>query len=174
MPDAPSAFAVMRAVSTMQQARERLVALCPDIEGDEQLYSDMLEGESGDAIEILERLVEASIEADTMAQAARQRLDDLLLRHTRWERRRDALRTVALDALCALTLKRLVRPAWTISLRQQQPPLLIDEAVLPDQWWRSGKREPKRAEIRAALGDGQVIDGAQLGNPGIGISVKTK
>jgi hypothetical protein len=170
---APSPHAVMHAVSTLQQVRERLLALCPDIADDERLFADMLEGEGGSAIQILERLVEASIEADTLAEGAKRRAADLAERHARFERRRDALRSVALDALCALTLRRLERPAWTISVRQQPAPLLLDEAALPDQWWRT-KREPMRGDIRQALSAGAAIEGAQLGNPGIGISVKTK
>jgi hypothetical protein len=170
---APSPHAVMHAVSTLQQVRERLLALDPTIADDEQLFADMLDGEGGSAVQILERLVEASIEADSLAEGAKLRRADMNARVNRLERRRDALRAVALDALTALTLRRLERPTWTASLYHIPAPLLIDEDALPDQWWRT-KREPKRAEIHAELNAGGEIPGAQLGNGRVGISVKTK
>jgi hypothetical protein len=168
-----SGFAVMDAVSTLQQTRERLLALCPDIEQDEQLFSDMLEGEAGDALGVIERLVDASIAADDLADLTKARLADLTQRKARFERRRDAYRTVALEALEAIGVKKLERPHFTAWIRHQQAPLLIDEAWLPSEWWKT-KREPMRGEIRDALDAGQEIPGAQFGNAGTGLSIRTK
>jgi Gp157 protein len=169
----PSGYALEKAMGELMAARERLLAIDPTIDDDARLLADMLEGEAGDALQIVERLIEASIEADTMADAAKLRKTDIAERQVRFELRRDKLRAIALSALEALNLKRLERPAWTASIRQVPAPLIVDEAALGDEWWRV-KREPMRAEIRKALASGDDVDGAQFGNASTGISVRTR
>lgn len=170
---APSAWALQNAMTALMQARERLLAIDPGAEDDWQLYQDCLDGETGDAMQILERIIEASIEADTMADATKMRRMDLAERLARFEKRRDTLRAIALSALEALNLKRIERPAWTASLRQMPAPLLVDEAALPAEWFRV-KKEPMKAGIRKELENGGTVDGCQLGNPSTGISVRTR
>jgi hypothetical protein len=170
---APGAGTVMRAVSTLQQVKEQLRAICPDIEQDDTLFADMLEAEAGDALAVIERLVQGALDAEDHAEAAGKRLADLAERRARFERRAHACRTVALAALEAINLRKLERPHFTVSIYQQKPPLLVDEQWLPSEWWRS-KREPKRAEIRAALSANEKIPGAQFGNPMPGLSIRTR
>lgn len=173
MTDAPGPRSVMRAVSTLQQIAEQLRALCPDIEDDDALFSDTLQGEAPDALAVIERLIDASLAAADMAELAHVRLTDLAERKARFEKRRDAYRQVALQAMEAVNLKKLERPHFTASLRQMPAPLIIDEAALPDDAFRI-KREPDRATIRKVLMDGGIVSGAQLGNPATGLTVRTK
>lgn len=170
---APSGYAMERAMVELMQARERLLAIDPTIDEDQQLLADMLDGEGGDAMQILERLIEASIDADGLADAAKARKGEIAERQARFERRRDALRFIAQQALDALGLKRLERATWTASIAVRPPPLIVDEAALPDEWFRT-KREPMRAEIRKAIAGGSEIVGAQLGNAATGITVRTR
>lgn len=170
---APSAYALTAAMSALTEARQRLREIDPGMEDDWQLYQDCLDGESGDAMHIVERIIEASIEADTMADAAKLRKLDIAERQARFEKRRDTLRGVAQSVLEALNLRRLERPTYTASLRTMPAPLIVDEQMLPEQWFRV-KREPLRAEIRKELASGGEIDGALLGNASTGISIRTK
>lgn len=170
---APSAYALQAAMTALLEARERLLAVDATIDDDARLLADMLEGEAGEAMTIIERVIEASIDADSMADAAKLRKLDITERQARFEKRRDTLRSVALSALEALNLKRIERPAWTASLRAMPAPLLVDEAALPEQWFRT-KREPLKAEIRKELASGGEIEGAQLGNAATGISIRTR
>jgi hypothetical protein len=175
MTDAPSQHAVMRAVSTLQQLAEQLRALCPDIEDDDALFSDTLQGEAPDALAVIERLIDASLAAADMAELAHVRLTDLAERKARFEKRRDAYRQVALQMMEAVNLKKLERPHFTASLRQMPAPLIIDRDVLSmDEWWRHPPPEPNKTDIRKALLDGVDIPGAQLGNPATGLTVRTK
>jgi Siphovirus Gp157 len=169
----PSSWALTQAMGTLSAARERLREIDPGLEDDWQLYQDCLDGESGDAMQIIERVIEASIEADSMADATKLRKMDIAERQARFEKRRDTLRTVALSALEALNMRKMERPAWTASLRANQPPLIVDETALPEQWFRT-KREPLRAEIRKELANGTEIEGAVLGNASTGISIRTR
>ena len=170
---APSSWALTRAMGELMAARERLREIDPGLEDDWQLYQDTLDGESGDALQIVERLIEASIEADTMADAAKLRKLDIAERQARFEKRRDTLRGIAQQALEALNLPRLERAAWTASLRKLPAPLIVDEEALPDEWWKT-KREPMKAEIRKELASGGEVAGAQLGNSATGISIRTR
>jgi hypothetical protein len=170
---APSGWALTQAMSALTEARERLLAIDASIDEDTRLLADMLEGESGDAMQIIERVIEASIDADSMADAAKLRKLDIAERQARFEKRRDTLRGIAQSALEVLNLKRMERPAWTANLRQLPAPLLVDEAALPEEWFRT-KREPMRAEIRKELASGGDIDGCQFGNAATGISIRTK
>ena len=169
----PSSYAVMNAVNELEQVRDQLVAICPDIEQDEALFADMLEGEAGDSLRIIEHLIDASVESDALADAVTARQKDLAERKVRFEKRRDAYRTVALQVLERINLRKLERASWTASIRALPPPVHIDETVLPEVWWRT-KREPMKAEIRKALLAGDPVDGAQLGNAATGLSIRTR
>ena len=170
---APSSYALTRAMGELMAQRERLLAIDANIDDDAKLLADMLESETGDALQIIERVIEASIDADTMADAAKLRKLDIAERQARFEKRRDTLRGIAQQALEALNLQRLERPTWTASLRKLPAPLIVDEEALPEQWFRI-KREPMRAEIRKELAGGNEIDGALLGNSSTSITIRTK
>ncbi len=169
----PSGYALERAMVELMQARERLLAIDPTMDSDDRLMADMLEGEAGDALAIVERLIEASIDADGLADMAKARKLEIAERQARFERRRDVLRLIAQSALDALGLKKLERPTWTASIGVRPAPLIVDEMQLTDEWFRT-KREPLRAEIRKALAAGAEIAGAQLGNAATGITVRTR
>jgi hypothetical protein len=171
--NAPSSYALTAAMSALAQARDRLREIDPGLEDDWQLYQDCLDGESGDAMQIIERLIEASIDADSMADAAKLRKLDIAERQGRFEKRRDTLRSVVQSALEALNMRKLERPTYTASLRAVPAPLIVDEAALPDQWWRI-KREPMRAEIKKELASGGDVEGCLLGNASTGISIRTR
>ena len=173
MDKGPSSWALQNAMTVLLEARDRLLTIDASIDDDAKLLADMLEGEEGDALAVVERVIDASVEADAMAAAAKLRKTDLSERQARFEKRRDALRQIAHDALTALNLKRLERPAWTASLRQMPEPLIVDEEAIGEEWWRV-KREVMRAEIRKALASGDKVEGAQLGNASTGISIRTR
>jgi Siphovirus Gp157 len=171
---APSSYRVMNAANELETVRAQLIAICPDIEDDPTLFADMLEGEAGDALKVIERLIEASIANDGLADMVKARQADLAERKARFERRRDACRTVAQQVLERINLKRLERPAWTASVANRPPRVLItDESALDDTYIRI-KREPDKAMIAAALKAGDSVPGATLSNGGVGLTVRTR
>lgn len=160
----PSAWAMEKAVAQLNEARQRLLEADPTIEDDERLFSDSLEGESGDAFEVLDRFVKASIEADALAKAAKDRIAAIRERCARFERHRDAYRAMVLDAMQTMGLPRLVRPEFTASVRAGSPGVVVtDETALPSQFLRV-KTEPDKTAIGAALKAGDVVPGAELKN----------
>ena len=171
---APSSYRLEEAMSVLMQVRQRLLEEAgPELDDDQQLLADMLDAEGGDAMQVLERLVDASLEADAMADAAKARKADMAERQARFERRRDTLRSIAKSALEALNLKKLETATWTASLRTNPPPLAIYVDLLPADWFRI-TREPMKGEIRKALAAGQEIEGAEFGNADVGITIRTR
>ena len=170
----PSAYAMERALSVLKELRFQLMEIDPSIGEDETLLIDMLDGEGGDAMQILERLIDSSIEANVLADAAKARRADLAERQARFERRRDIMRTMAQSALEALEIRKLERAEWTASLANRPPKVVItDESLIPDEFMRV-RREPDKAALLPKLKAGHTVDGAELSNGGIGITIRTK
>jgi hypothetical protein len=70
--------------------------------------------------------------------------------------------------VCALilsNLKKLAEADFTASLRAGQPPIvLIDEAVVPGDYWRLQPAKLDKQQLYSALRGGRDIPGAVLGN----------
>ncbi|MFZ0711382.1 MAG: siphovirus Gp157 family protein [Terrimicrobiaceae bacterium] len=164
----------MLASNELAELRAELIAICPDIEQDEALFADMLEGEAPDALAVIDRLIEAALESDAMARMIKSRQDDMTERRQRFERRDDAYRLAVLYVFERLNLKRLERPAWTASVVNRPPKVVItDEEALHDYFVRI-KREPDKAAIATALKHGETVSGAELSNGGVSLTIRTK
>lgn len=166
----PSPGQVSRMLAEIREARDTLLQIDQSIAEDEKLMLDSIEGMTG-AFEVIDVLVTASVWADTLAQAARHQAEQMAARAARIERRRDSLRNIILVALQALELPRVERASYTVSVRQHQPELVINEAALPDTYWRT-TRTVDRALVRRHLATGIEVEGAQFGNASQGIMVR--
>src|ERR1700728_1671201 len=76
-PHQPSARQMEQAMSVLLATAARLREEDPELMQDERLFADTLEGESGDAMEVLDRIVRASIVAASFAKEAKERADAL-------------------------------------------------------------------------------------------------
>ena len=171
----PSPFKVGEAMRALHEARERILAVEPDMQQeDADLWRDMIEGESGDAYEVIERIVSASIDADYMAKMVAERQKDLAERKARFERRKDNFRSVALQLLEIIGTDRLTFPDFTVSIGDRPAKVLItDETKLPFALTRT-TIEPMKGLIAAELKAGREVPGATWSNPERGISVRSK
>src|SRR6185295_11735925 len=100
----PSPRQLSDAYAVLLQAREKLLAIEPDIAEDPRLFGDMLEGEGGDAMGTIDRLIRSSIEAEDMAAQAHVRATEIAEREARYKRRNKALRDTAFALMQALDL----------------------------------------------------------------------
>lgn len=161
---APSPGAMMRAMTVLAGLKDQLLAIDPTIVEDEKLYADMLEGEGGDALDVLARVVRASIDADDLAEAVKQRKQLLADRQTRFERRRDAMRRAALSVLQELALPKWEHAEFTISISEGRDKVIItDDKAIPDALCRI-TREPDKTAIGRLLKANTPVRGATLGN----------
>ena len=161
-------------MAALMAVRSRLLADDPEIEHDERLLADMLEGEGGDAMDVLDRVLRASLHAKDMAQAAKDRAAEMEQRAARYVRRAEALRGAAFAALDALGIKRRELPDLTASIAVGRPTVVVeDDAALPDQFNRV-RREPDKTALMQALKSGEQVPGATLSNGTPSLQVRTK
>ena len=172
---APSGFAVQNAMLALSQLRDRLLAVEPSLADDAFMLASMLEGEDADDhLATIDRVIRCAIEADALIDAVQTRQTDLAERKARFTRRRDVLRQTAFDALDALGMNRRETGDFTASLANRPPKVVVvDEAALPSAFIRT-RTEPDKTAIAAALKAGETVAGAELGNGGRGISIRTR
>ncbi len=152
--------------------RERLKAEFPD--ADEDTLRDTLEGMTS-LTDSLAELLRSSQEDQTFASALRSRMADMQERFSRFEARARKKRELVCTVMEQADLKKLVEPDFTVSLRPSRPPLMIiDEAAIPEDYWKPQPAQLDRMGLISALSNGRDIPGAVLGNPPMTISVRTK
>jgi hypothetical protein len=72
-------------------------------------------------------------------------------------------------------IKKLSEPDFTASLRPTPAPLIIlDEALIPGDFWKPQPAKLDRRGLAVALGEGRRVPGATLGNGGSTIAVRTR
>ena len=170
----PSPGETARAMEILMGAREELLSIDPMIALDTKLFQDMLEGEGGDAMDILANIVRQGVEADAMAEMIKARRAMLADRQDRFEKRREVLRRRARDALIALDLPLLETEDFTASITAGKTHVIItNEKALPDGFCRF-TRAPNKDEIGEALRAGGRVEGAELSNPEPGMTVRLR
>jgi hypothetical protein len=145
----------------------------PELVDDEVLRTDMVEG-STEAFELLRELEAKRREACTLAGGIAGTIAELQARLGRFERREQALRSLAFRIMTAADLRKVELPEATLSIVNGQPRVLItDETIIPDVLCRI-KREPDKTRIKEMLKDGKEVRGAVLSNSEPHISIRTK
>src|SRR4051794_17683117 len=104
-----SGYQQEQALAMIDAIRARLLAEDPDIAHDETLRRDMIDGET-DAIDILRSFVRASIDADKMAEAAKNRAQEVAQRAARFARRKDAFRAAAFALMDVAGIRSVPEP----------------------------------------------------------------
>lgn len=153
---------VARAREILARAAVELEAIDPSLRDDTTLFADMLDGEGGDAFDMVRAAMHAALEADAMAEACKTRMADLAERYRRHESRSAGLRGAVLVAMRALGLPQVVDAEFTVSRRAGQARVEIhDPALLPAAYVRT-KSEPDKAALSTDLKAGKAIPGAAL------------
>lgn len=151
----------------VDQARRDLASLLslhPELEEDDVLRQDMIEGETN-ALELIDKLIEAEREALYMKHGAELEIARLEGRAARYSKRQKALRQYMQQIMEAANLKKVERPAATVSIAAGRPKVVIvDESQIPDAYWRI-KREVNKEAIGTTLKALRDVPGATLLNP---------
>lgn len=159
-------------VDLIRQQVEALIREYPELQDDDILKLDMLEGETTfvEALRVLEcrRQDNAELVAGILVliQQKKERL-------ARLEYRDERLRELLLRLLQAAELRKIELPEATLSVRPKPPKVIItDDTLLPQDMWRI-KREPSLSAIGTALKEGETVPGATLSNQPDTISIRT-
>ena len=170
----PSSFQLERAMGILMDVRNKLLTEDPSIADDERLLQDCLEGESGNAMDVIDNMVRAALHAESMAEAAKARADELTERSRRYANRKNMLRITILQAMEALDLRRRERPDFTVSIATgQQSVKITDAKLLPDRCVAI-ERTPIKSLISPVLEAGEEVPGAVLSNASPILTIRTK
>lgn len=160
-------------IAEWKRIRDSLLALFPELNDDEETLTDTIDGESG-ALDAIASLVRSAREDEANAKALGDMLSDMRERKQRLSNRADKRREAATQIMEAIGVKKVERADFTASLRKVGPPLVItDEGKLGDAWFKI-TRTPDRTAIKQLLEHGGELEGAMLGNPSLGMTVRFK
>ncbi|WP_425639944.1 siphovirus Gp157 family protein [Agrobacterium radiobacter] len=158
-------------VANLEALFADMLAAYPELEADEELRADMLEGETNFHA-VLTRLVNGERDADSLAKAVAGRISDLQARKSRAERRKEAMRSLMFKLLKAAGVPRVPLAEATISIGKKAAAVeIIDEAALPEAYVRIST-SPDKTAIKEALQAGKKVRGAQMGEAGEQLSVR--
>jgi hypothetical protein len=153
---------------------EALIRELPELQEDETVRADMLEGLT-EMPEVLMALVRAEKRTKGWVKVLGGEIDDIKERRARYTARIEVLRGLMLQILQSADLKRVELPIATISQRNGQPQIVGEPDVdtLPPDLLNV-TIEPNRTAIREALMNGQDLPGLFLTNsaPSLAINVK--
>lgn len=158
-------------VANLEALFADMLAAFPELESDEELRADMLEGETNFHA-VLTRLVNGERDADSLAKAVAGRISDLQTRKSRAERRKEAMRSLMFKLLKAAGVTSVPLAEATISIGKKAAAVeIVDEALLPKAYVRVST-SPDKTSIKEALQAGKKVRGAKMGEAGEQLSVR--
>jgi hypothetical protein len=167
-----SSDAVRVELSKYHLLKQRVLSEYPDI--DEESLADTLEGIT-DLHEMIAALIRSALVDEALHVGLRFRIEDMRERLSRLELRVSKKRELVLEAMTGAGLSRLEQPDFTASARAGFPALVIvAEDQIPQAYWLP---QPSKLDRHAILGElkrGIQIPGAQMSNPKLVLSVRTK
>jgi hypothetical protein len=158
----------------IQQEIAALLIAHPELEEDEILRADSIEGETS-AFEFLSKIIRMIGAAQSLTSGTADYIAELQERKARMERREAGLRSLIFKVMNTADLKKVELPEATLSIRAgQQKVVIVNERELPTEFFRLPPPEPDKNLIKAALKSGETILGAVLSNaePTLAIRVK--
>lgn len=159
--------------SFVKQQIERLLVSFPEMENDEILRRDAIEGET-EATKLLGRLIRASKETEAQAKGLDEYIGELGERHSRLARRQEAIRKMVLDILDAAGLPNFILPEATLTVRRgAQKVIVTDENAIPSDYTKT-RTEIDKTAIKRALEGGTIVPGAELSNSEPFLMIRTK
>jgi hypothetical protein len=155
----------------LEREIQSLIAAYPELADDEELRASMVEG-STEAFDVLARCVAQEAEAKAMSTALAARMDDIKIRVSRFEKRREAMRDLIFRVMSAANLRKAELPEATLSIRPGTAKVIVsNEDDLPDDFFRV-TRSVDKAAIRDAIKAGKFVPGAELSNGEPSLSIR--
>lgn len=157
-------------VDMLKRTIELLFERYPELQEDDDLRADMLEGAT-DFNETMERLLRKTQDSIYLARACQDAERDIHSRRERFEKRVSFGRELMKLLMEAAGRRKLEYPTGTLSIANIAPQVIIyNEDELPEEFFRI-KKEPNKTLIKQALGKTDVR-GATLSNGGTTIVIR--
>jgi hypothetical protein len=155
-----------------QLLKQRILTAYPGL--DDETLADTLEGITH-LHEMIAAVIRSALVDEALQAGLRTRLEEMRRRLARLEGRSAKKRQLALEAMCEVGLKKLEQPDFTASARAGLPSLVIvADHDIPEPYWLPQPPKLDRQSLLADLKRGDLIPGAQLGNPKPCLAVRTK
>jgi hypothetical protein len=159
-------------LNRFHELRRRLIAEEPEI--DETTLADTLEGATS-LHEGIGAVIRSALEDEAVAQGLRGRIDQMEERLGRIETRAQKKRELVLTVMAESGIDKLMAPDFTASLRPSPPSVVVtDETLVPEWFWVPQAPKLDRRRMLEVLKCGQQVLGAELANPRLTLSVRTK
>lgn len=152
---------------------DRLKTAFPELTEDAELLASTIEGET-DFERVLDRVIEAFLDAMAMKAATAERVDDLSARGARFGQKAEAMRSLAFGMMKAADQTSIRLPVATLSVRTGVASVVVDDIAELPQGFTKTETIAKKAEIKAALAAGETIPGAHLETGAASLSIRTK
>lgn len=164
---------VHQKASFLKYEIDRLLTDFPELEDDETLRADMFEAET-DMERVISLCLAEKLEADSMADAIKERETALRERRTRFERKGVAMRRLIQSVMEQANLPKITLAEATLSLRDPVPSVDVTNVDdLPQGYFRV-KKEADKTALKKALMAGEEIPGAVLSLGEGSVTIRTK
>ena len=152
---------------------ERLLELMSDQDKlDEELIIGTMEGET-DLEEAIYIVSDEIAEREAQASVCQKRIEGLGVRARRHQKAADTLKTIILNVMDKAGIKTLKGADATITVKATPQTVVIeDEALLPSKFFKKQAPKLDKRALKAALGEGEVVEGAALSNGGIALQIR--
>jgi len=148
-------------VGYLGQQIDRLIAAYPELQEDEALRADVLEGETA-LNEVVSRVLDHALEAESMAEAIKVRMGFMSERMGRYTRRAEAMRGLILELMTKANLRSLPLPEATIAVSAGRDSVIItDLSSVPRQLGTTSWAPDKKA-IGKQLAAGVEVPGVEI------------
>lgn len=151
----------------------KLIEAYPELESDESLRADTIEGQTN-ALRIIERALAERQDADMMAGAVKTREEELFARRGRFERKAEAMKALIKSIMRAAGLDKLTLTEASLSLTKARQTVGIEDLDALPQGYFKTTRQADKAAIKSALEQGEQIPGAFLVTGDTGLTIRTK
>lgn len=150
-----------------------VIAAYPELQDDEQLLLDTLEGETN-LFEIVSALVRLKGETDVQCTGLTKWVDELSERKARFLRKSDAFKKLIQTLMDAAGVDKMTLDEATVFKTKGSMKVVVkDVQSLPQGFYRI-ERKAETAEIKKTLESGEDVPGAylELGAPSLTIRIK--
>lgn len=144
----------------MSTAARELYELLESGEIDEQTVLDTME--SIGASEKLESYVYIQKQLEAEAAAFKAEIERMTERKRTIERQIERMKAAQVDFMQATGQRKATAGTFTLSLRESKSVKVLDEAAIPETWWKPQPAKLDKAGIKDALKAGESVPGCEI------------
>lgn len=160
-------------VANTKTAIMNVVAAYPELQDDEQLLLDTLEGETN-LFEIVSALVRLKGETDVQCTGLTKWVDELSERKARFVRKSDAFKKLIQTLMDAAGVDKMTLDEATVFKTKGRMKVVVKDVQLLPQGFYRIERKADIAEIKKTLENGEEVPGAYLGAGAPSLTIRIK